>query len=378
MYDYVVVTYNGKQYCVCLGIRRSEEEFLYVIDYEDLNKYCAGHDWNKINDYIGYKLKNNLVEYLHNVVMDKKIGGGKGQRMTVDHISRVTTDNRKVNLRFISQTEQNENQKDRERGRNLPKGCGIKKKDLPKCVYYTGPQSGHSEMFCFDTKRYGIRFRLKSTSSMRYTLMDKLIEIKIKVLIAIAENSEFFESKNILQNYTEEQIELMKEYNNILSLSKYDCVNENLLRIPKIKFLEVDLSKASPQMIQRLIKTKLLIVVTDNTKKKTAGSKTAKKKRTTNKTKSIKKKTATSKTPKKKQSIKKTKSIKKKIVGSKTAKNERTINKTKSTRTKRTVKKINHTKKKMVGSKTIKRSIPKTIKKSRPNYPLKKNYKSLL
>jgi len=265
MTDHVVVTHKGSEYCVFYGKTRTKEEYLFVIDAEDFDKQDADHPWHLLNKYVGYTFpgKNNnrasSSEYLHNVIMDKESGGGKGQRMTVDHISRVKTDNRKANLRVISQTEQNENQKDRERGGNLPEGCGISKKDIPKCVYYVAPQSGHDELFQLELRRNGKRMVLKSSSSVDYSLEDKLIEIKKKILDAAEAYPEFFQDKSIIHNYTEKQIQLMKEYNKIISLSGYKCANKCLIKIPKIKILTVDFSKASFEMRDYLENTNTAI-----------------------------------------------------------------------------------------------------------------------
>ena len=48
--------------------------------------------------------------------MNKLTFEGKGQQHTIDHINRIGTDNRKVNLREVTtQTAQNFNQKKRDR-----------------------------------------------------------------------------------------------------------------------------------------------------------------------------------------------------------------------------------------------------------------------
>jgi hypothetical protein len=63
------------------------------------------------NTYNTDEIKSKQL-YLHNFVMDKLTFEGKGTQHTIDHINRIGTDNRKVNLRNLeSQTAQNFNQK---------------------------------------------------------------------------------------------------------------------------------------------------------------------------------------------------------------------------------------------------------------------------
>nr|AEX62827.1 hypothetical protein mv_R622 [Moumouvirus Monve] len=179
------------------------------------------------------KNRKSYTYYLHNEIMDKEHGGGKGQKYTIDHISRNTHDNRKVNLRLVTQTTQNENQKRRERTVVLPDGCSIDIDEIPKCVYYQKPQSGHGEMFVLELKKNGVKKCWKSSSSVKKSLEDKLIEIKEILLSVSDEYPELMEDKNIIQNYSDEAIKLIKEFNAIIKLTDFDCVEENLIKVPK-------------------------------------------------------------------------------------------------------------------------------------------------
>ncbi len=215
---------------------------MFVIDAEDLEKIIDQNDsWYEVNGYIGYtEMINRKVTqyYLHNAIMDKPVGGGKGQKYTFDHISRIKTDNRKVNLRLATQTMQNENRVCAERNCDLPKDCGININDIPKCVYYSKPRDKHGARFILELHTDGKRLMWSSTSSKEVSLKDKLIEIK-KIILDINENTpEVLENKNIIENFTDQQIKLMKDYNCILKLSEYDCVDQCLLKIPKKKFYQ--------------------------------------------------------------------------------------------------------------------------------------------
>ena len=250
MKGYKTVTYKGADYCVCRYIKKNGSEHLFVIDAEDLEKILAtGLSWYCVNGYIGYAEMINLKtyhHYLHNLVMNKQSGGGKGQKYTIDHITRNKHDNRKVNLRLVSQSSQNENQGNRTRTCELPENCEITLEDIPKCVYYCKPQSGHGEMFIIELKKDGQRKMWKSTSSKSTSLKDKLIEIKKKLLDISKDYPELIESKNVIENYSDEQINLMKEFNKIIMLSKYKCATDNLMKIPEKKILTVDIDEASP------------------------------------------------------------------------------------------------------------------------------------
>ncbi len=252
MLDYVTVTYKKNKYCVCHFVKQDGSHKLFVIDKGDLHKVLeTGHAWFNINGYVGYSemiKKVSYYYYLHNLIMDKPQGGGKGQKYTIDHISRNKYDNRKVNLRLTNQSSQNENQKRRERTSVLPDKCGIKLDDIPKCVYYCGPQSGHGEMFVAELKKNGDRTTFKSCSSKKIPLKDKLTQIK-KILYDVAKTyPELMEDKSILENYSDEQINLMKEYNEIIKLSEYDFIDSVLLKIPKKEILKFDIDSVGPEM----------------------------------------------------------------------------------------------------------------------------------
>lgn len=251
MKDYQIVIYKGKKYAVCRYKKKNGTSRLFVIDKEDLQKVLdVDHSWYEVNGYVGYSemIKGKPFQYyLHNLIMDKPIGGGKGQKYTIDHTTRNTHDNRKDNLRLVTQTSQNENQKRRKRRCVLPDGCGIKPEDLPKCVCYYKPLGNHGEYFSIELKKEGVRKMWKSTKSVKVSLKDKLIEIKKKLLDISAAFPELIDGKNILENYSDQQIKLMKEFNAIIKESDYKCVDNNLKKIPKKEILKVNIDEASDE-----------------------------------------------------------------------------------------------------------------------------------
>jgi len=253
------VRYNGKYYWVCKYMHNNEER-LFVIDDDVLIQMQEEHGldgWYQINHYIGYKITSGdtlTTCYLHNLVMGRPHGGGRGQEQTVDHISRNTLDNRRENLRLATQTRQNENQQRRTRTVELPEGCGISPNDIPKCVYYAAPNGKHGERFVLEIKGNGKRKIFKSTSSKKVSLKDKLIEIKQKILDIADTYPELIENKTIIENYTNQQIMLLRDFNRIILASGFDCAEDNVVPIPRREVLTADIDNASRGM-QRYLNT---------------------------------------------------------------------------------------------------------------------------
>lgn len=105
---------------------------------------------------------------LHNFIMNKFDFPGKGAKESVDHVNRNGLDNRKCNLRIISQTLQNVNQKKKPRTAVLPEGIS----ELPRHIWYIKPHGLHGDRFCIELKTEGIVW--KTTSSKKVSIEDKL------------------------------------------------------------------------------------------------------------------------------------------------------------------------------------------------------------
>lgn len=119
------------------------------------------------------------VMYLHNFIMNRITFPGKGSKESVDHINRNGLDNRKENLRIVTQREQNLNQNRRKRTCELPSDSGLTHDDIPKHVWYIKANGAHGDRFGIDLKTEGIKW--KSSSSKTIPLREKLEQAKTKL-----------------------------------------------------------------------------------------------------------------------------------------------------------------------------------------------------
>jgi len=215
---YTKVLFEGKEYVV--GQILNNDTFKhFVIDADDFDSVKI-HYWHyQSNAYISsaylspHDGKRKEV-YLHNFVMGRLEFPGKGATESIDHINNNGMDNRKVNLRLITQTQQNYNTKRRERVTVLPDNCGISKDDIPRNIYYMKPNGHHGDRFVVELK--GLpdgNVEWKSTSSKSISLQEKLNQAKAKLI-------ELYSIHNLHQvDENELKKKLAEEYNKILELA---------------------------------------------------------------------------------------------------------------------------------------------------------------
>ncbi len=245
---YQLVSYNDKKYYVFKYAKNDGTSKLFIIDEEDFEKVVSsGFSIYKMGEYVGF-IANKKTYYVHNLVMDKVQGGGKGQQYTVDHINRITHDNRKANLRIISQSEQNMNQNKRERIVKLPKNCGVSIDKLPKCVWYRSADKTHGDRFILELKGGDKHLRWQTSTSKLISTYDKFVEI-IEIILKLNKvHPEYFAGRNVVENYTDHALQLIKEYNKIISRTNFNCIKNNLVEIPKKIILESLAHTASDKM----------------------------------------------------------------------------------------------------------------------------------
>ena len=156
--DYVIATVYSKYVPV-----------QFFIDREDLEE-VQKHNWYTVTGgkYIGtgvFVEGKKKTLYLHNFVMKRFEFAGKGTLESIDHINRNGLDNRKVNLRLVSQSMQCENRTMKQR--YLPDGTPIHRH-----LWYIKPNGLHGERIGIDLKLHNIKW--KSTSSKKVSLQEKL------------------------------------------------------------------------------------------------------------------------------------------------------------------------------------------------------------
>lgn len=181
---------NEKQ-CVIGVVTTKGTKIEFIIDKEDEEKIkqrnwfsASGGHYIACNINIG---EDRRLLYIHNFIMNKLTFNGKGQKETVDHINRNGLDNRKCNLRIISQTLQNINQKKKARTAVLPEGIP----DLPKHIWYIKPTGNHGDRFAIE---------IKSENIVRKTTSSKSVPIREKYEQALKIRDELYEQFPYLKN----------------------------------------------------------------------------------------------------------------------------------------------------------------------------------
>jgi hypothetical protein len=214
MINYKCVIYNNKEYVVGL-IQHNGNDIKFVFDGEDFPK-VENRPWHLSSGkyiastfYLDGGIKLEL--YIHNLIMDRITFDGKGQKESVDHINRKGLDNRKENLRIISQAQQIINQGKKKRNVILPEDCQIKPDEIPKHIWYVRANGLHGDRFAIEFKTEGICW--KTTSSKKVTLIEKLNEAKVKL------QELYLKYPYLNPNYEDEKSkELNESFNNILKL----------------------------------------------------------------------------------------------------------------------------------------------------------------
>lgn len=213
---YTNIIYCDKEYTV--GKVPFKDKYLnFVIDKEDFDK-IDGYSWHKSStNYIsqGVIVDGKKKEfYLHNVILNIFDFPGKGSKESVDHINRIGFDNRKENLRVISQSEQNLNQSKRKRKVALPENSELVADDIPKHIWYIKSNGSHGERFAIEFKTENIIW--KTTASKNISLKDKLESAKKQL-------DEYYKLYPYLNPNNEEKSnrinELTKSYNEIINLA---------------------------------------------------------------------------------------------------------------------------------------------------------------
>jgi hypothetical protein len=180
--DYKFITYDTKEYVI--GTLKCKDSDIKFIFDKEFYSVVSERSWHfASNNYIssayscGDGKRREL--YLHNLIMGVDLFPGKGVKESVDHINRNGLDNRKENLRIISQSQQNINQSKKTRSVILPEGCPIKPEEIPRHIWYVRANGLHGDRFAIEFKTENICW--KTTSSKKVDLTQKLNDAKEKL-----------------------------------------------------------------------------------------------------------------------------------------------------------------------------------------------------
>ena len=217
--SYTHITYNNKEYTI-MKIKYNDTYIKAVIDTEDFPKIKENNWHYTSNSYISYSTtvdKKIKAVYLHNMVMGRIEFPGKGAKESIDHINRIGLDNRKENLRLVTQSEQNMNQIKKKRNITLPEDCGLNTDDIPTHIWYVKANGNHGDRFAIEFKTENIVW--KTTSSKKILLKDKL-EVAKKQL------QEFYKTYPHLNPVNDDKQSLIKKltdsYHDIIELANKD------------------------------------------------------------------------------------------------------------------------------------------------------------
>jgi hypothetical protein len=201
---YKEIKYNNKDYIAGKIVVKDTYKY-FVIDKEDYPK-IKDYSWHYTsNSYISHNVNIDgqiKALYLHNIVLNRLIFPGKGSKESVDHINRIGLDNRKENLRIITQSEQNMNQSKKKRNITLPEDSGLTVDDIPTHIWYVKANGSHGDRFAIEFKTENIVW--KTTSSKNILLKDKLKSAKEKL-------QELYKLYPHLNPNNEQKLEKIKE-----------------------------------------------------------------------------------------------------------------------------------------------------------------------
>ncbi len=205
--EYARVIYNNKNYKVGTDKHRN----VFVVNDEVKLPYTKF-----VQSCIGYFMYRSCkTEYMHALVMDYTFDGN----LYIDHINRIKTDNRRENLRLVTQSQQNMNQSKRKRNVQLPEGCGIKPEEIPTFIWYIKPNGSHGERWMVEIKG---KYMWKTTASKELSTKCKFEMAKKHLRELIKNEPEMLKDHSINGSLSEDGERLKNEYIQILKLAGFE------------------------------------------------------------------------------------------------------------------------------------------------------------
>lgn len=237
--QFKIIIYKNKEYIV--GITNKKDPFIFdkdkLYNLSNVNYYLS-------NTYICCKLESTTL--LHRQILNYKFDG----TLYVDHINRITTDNRVSNLRLISQSDQNKNQSKQTRNVILPENCNINVQDIPTFIWYIKANGNHSDRWAIEIKK---KYFWKTTSTKKLSTKCKfelakkhlrnLIDLQPELFIGHCMNGELSDTGKLLEN---EYIDILRlagyNYNKNNNLKNY--LQENLIGLTEDEITKINESES--------------------------------------------------------------------------------------------------------------------------------------
>jgi hypothetical protein len=164
-----------------------ENEFYAIFSNPDKIFYISKEFIQKIknktcfycsNGYMALK-DNNKQIYLHQLIMENIEKNDNEKELSIDHINRDKLDNRIKNLRYTTQSIQNENRGKKNRNKNArPLPEELKNYPLPKYVEYSYEELKNGNYRDFILLNHpSLEKRKASSKSMNISIVDKYNQI---------------------------------------------------------------------------------------------------------------------------------------------------------------------------------------------------------
>jgi len=189
----------------------------YLKDIQNLNKkwYCNKNGF--ISCRHNFNEKKHVV-YLHEIIMslNKK---DNIKNLAIQHINRISLDNRISNLKYVE--DMNINYKKKKRTVALPKNCGIDPNEIPTYIWYLRENGSHGDRFTVEISN----IKWKTTSSKKVSLRYKLEEAKKFLRDLKKKNSNLFNEHSMNGEFNKIGKNRRKEYIDIIKLGGYNNIN---------------------------------------------------------------------------------------------------------------------------------------------------------